>query len=139
MTQFHQENQVVQGIQQNAGGDINNNIFSKAPWTPPLMLPPHAQSFVGREEDLAWLLQQLMGEAGVTLALCGSGGMGKTALAAEALNRLVAQEDWLVRFPGGIFYHSFYTSPSLAVAFEDLARLFEEESEPIRAALLYMP
>lgn len=100
------------------------------------MLPTRAQSFVGREEDLAWLLEQLMNEAGVTLALCGAGGMGKTALAAEALTHLIAQEDWLVRFPDGIFYHSFYAYPSLAVAFEELARVFGEElgSDPRLAA-----
>ena len=136
MTQFDQKGQFIVGIQQNAGGGINN-IFSKAPWTPPVMLPPRAQSFVGRDEDLAWLLQQLKSEVGMTLALCGAGGMGKTALAAEALSRLVAQEDWLVRFPGGIFYHSFYTYPSLAVAFEELARTFQEDpgDDPRRAAV----
>ena len=101
------------------------------------MLPPRAQSFVGRDEDLAWLLQQLRSETGMTLALCGPGGMGKTALAAEALSRLVAQQDWLTRFPGGIFYHSFYTYPSLAVAFEELARTFQEDpgDDPRRAAV----
>jgi tetratricopeptide (TPR) repeat protein len=137
MTQFDQKDQVVSGDQQNAGHDINNNIFPKALWAPPVMLPPRAQSFVGREEDLAWLLQQLKSEAGMTLALCGPGGMGKTALAAEALTRLITQQDWLVRFPGGIFYHSFYTSPSLAVAFEEIARIFEQElrGDPHRAAI----
>jgi AcrR family transcriptional regulator len=99
-------------------------------------VPARAQSFVGREEDLVWLLEPLMNEAGVTLALCGAGGMGKTALAAEALTRLIAQEDWLVRFPDGIFYHYFYAYPSLAVAFEELARVFGEEpgSNPRLAA-----
>jgi hypothetical protein len=107
------------------------------PWTPPVMLPLRAQPFVGREEDLTWLLQQLSNEGGMTMTLCGPGGMGKTVLAAEALSQLVAQEDWLVRFPGGVFYHSFYASPSLVVAFEDLARLFEEEvgADPRRAAV----
>jgi hypothetical protein len=113
------------------------HVHPPKPWTPPLMLPPRAQSFVGRDEDLAWLLRQLRSKAGMTLALCGPGGMGKTALAAEALSRLIVQKNWLVRFPGGIFYHSFYTTPSLAVAFEELARLFEEESgaDPRRAAM----
>lgn len=136
MTQFNQEGQTVWGSQQNAGRDINN-IFPRLSWTPPVMLPPRAQSFVGREDDVAWLLQQLTSEEGMTLALCGPGGVGKTALAAEVLTRLVAQEDWLTRFPGGIFYHSFYTFPSLDVAFEELARLFEEEpgADPRRAAI----
>jgi tetratricopeptide (TPR) repeat protein len=106
-------------------------------WEPPLMLPPRAQLFVGREKDIAWLLQQLMvGEAGIILALCGTGGIGKTALAAEALSRLIVQERGLVCFPDGIFYHSFYTYPSLDVAFEELARVFggEPSGDPYLAA-----
>src|SRR6266700_4180395 len=122
----------------NIAGDQHLHYAARPkPWTPPLMLPPRAQSFVGRDEDLSWLLQQLVGEAHVTLAICGPGGMGKTALVAEAMTRLVAQEDWSVRFPDGIFYHSFYAYPSLAIAFEELARIFEEEpdGDPYRAAL----
>jgi hypothetical protein len=135
MTQFDQTGQIVVGIQQNA--DHITNTFPKVAWTPPLMLPPRAQSFVGREEDLAWLLEQLQDDAGKTLALCGPGGMGKTALAAEVLARLVAQPDWLTRFPGGIFSYSFYTNPSLAVAFEEIARTFGEDPgvDPYRAAV----
>jgi tetratricopeptide (TPR) repeat protein len=136
MTQFDQRDQTIGGLQQNAGRDINN-IFPKPGWMPPLMLPPRAQSFVGREEELAWLLEQLTGDGGKTLALCGPGGMGKTALAAQALASLIAQSDWLARFPGGIFYHSFYPNPSLATAFEELARVLREEpgADSRRAAM----
>src|SRR5260370_2702622 len=50
------------------------------PWTPPLMLPPRAQPFVGREEDIAWLLQRLMAdEAGVDLSLCACRRMCQNA------------------------------------------------------------
>jgi predicted ATPase len=101
--------------------------------------PTHQNNapFIGRTEELRWLLQQLTSEAGITLALCGPGGMGKTALAAEALTLLSEQAGWLERFPGGIFYHSFYSSPSLDVAFEELARTYGEESgaDPRRAAM----
>ncbi len=138
--------QVTNSAISNTGNANTYNIYGDQhlhqalgkPWVPPLMLPPRAQSFVGREEEIDWLLQQLRKEEmGIVLGLCGAGGMGKTALAAEALARLVAQEEWLVDFPDGIFYHSFYTSPSLPVAFEELARLFEEEpgADPRRAAV----
>lgn len=134
--QFHQELQQVFGSQQNAGRDIINNV-PKETYTPPIMLPPRAQSFVGREEDLLWLLQKFTSETGMTLAICGPGGMGKTALAAEALSQLITQPDCLIRFPGGIFYHSFYIYPSLVVFFEDLALLGGETygSDPRRAAM----
>ncbi len=137
MTQFDQKGQEVRGRQQNAGRDIINNIFPVVPWKPPVMLPPRAQSFVGREEDIAWLLEQFAGDQGKTLALCGPGGMGKTALAAEAVTRLMAQENWLEHFPGGSYYYSFYGSPSLDIAFEELARRFGEElgADPRRAAM----
>jgi hypothetical protein len=76
VTEFDQKGQIVQRDQYNAGGNIT--IHSpKAAWTPPLMLPPRAQSFVGRDKDLAWLLQQLTGEAGMTLALCGPGAWAR--------------------------------------------------------------
>src|SRR5581483_2976332 len=98
--------------------------------TPPVMLPPQAQAFVGREEEIDWLLLQWADGSGKTLGLCGPGGMGKTALAAQALNRLLTQPTWPARFPGGIFYHSFYAVPSLARAFEDLAHFLGEDASP---------
>ncbi len=107
------------------------------PWKPPVMLPLRAQEFVGRDEDLAWLLEQLQDDEAKILALCGPGGIGKTALAAQALAKFVEQANWLTRFPGGIFYYSFYPNPSLDVAFEELALTCQEDpaSDPRRAAL----
>src|SRR5689334_22095087 len=113
MQPFNQQHQNVWGIQQNAARDIINNIYPPDPWTPPFRLPPVASSFVGREIELTWLQQQLGGDDGKIVGLCGPGGMGKTALAARALKLLSTQEGWRERFPGGIFYHSFYSYPSL--------------------------
>ncbi len=140
-----QNDQVKNSAVSNSGTAINYNIqgdqhvyhpATLKTWTPPLMRPPCAQPFVGRDKDLAWLFQQLTDKAGRMLAICGPGGIGKTALAAEALNRFDRPEEWLVHFPDGIFYHSFYTYPSLAVAFEEIAHVFEEEAgaDPRRAA-----
>jgi tetratricopeptide (TPR) repeat protein len=97
---------------------------------PPVSLPPRAQTFVGREEELAWLLEHLQEETGKILAVCGPGGMGKTALVAEVLARFMERPDWPTRFPGGIFTSSFYANPSLPVAFEELARTLGEEPGP---------
>ena len=52
----------------------------------PARAPKH---FTGREAELAWLMDAL--EPGRTVTLCAAGGMGKTALASEALHRLAAQ------------------------------------------------
>jgi hypothetical protein len=125
MSEFDQKGQVVWGNQQNAGRDIINQ---KAPWKPYFTLLPPVQPFIGRDEDLAWLLRQFEGKSGVTLAVCGPGGIGKTALVSEAIRRLVDQKKEQDCFPHGIFYHSFYANPSLAVAFEELVRVFGEES-----------
>jgi hypothetical protein len=100
---------------------------TSGPALPPVSLPLRAQTFVGREHELSWLLGQLQDDAGKILAVCGPGGMGKTALVAEALACFMAQPDWPTRFPGGIFTSSFYANPSLPVAFEELARTLGEE------------
>ncbi|HEU5378379.1 MAG TPA: tetratricopeptide repeat protein [Ktedonobacteraceae bacterium] len=62
-------------------------------------LLPRPSRLVGRDEELAWLLKRLR-EGGTTAlsALRGIGGIGKTALAAEAIHQTWAEQ----RFPGGI-------------------------------------
>jgi tetratricopeptide (TPR) repeat protein len=68
---------------------------------PPHDLPPGAHAFVGREELLATVTATLRGEGGahMSVALAGMAGVGKSALAAEALHRLEATPD---DFPGGV-------------------------------------
>src|SRR5947209_13922697 len=89
--------QVIHSAFSNTGNATTYNIYGDQhlhqapgkPWVSPLMLPPRAQLFVGREEEIDWLLQQLRNEEmGTLLGLCGAGGMGKTALAADALAHL---------------------------------------------------
>jgi tetratricopeptide (TPR) repeat protein len=60
----------------------------------PRNLPPLVPDFVGREDDLAWLEEQI--SPGVTLlGVQGQGGIGKTSLAVKLAERLAA------RYPDG--------------------------------------
>lgn len=101
----------------------------KDPWAPLMMLPAPVQSFVGREEDLEWLTRQLTtvqpAGTGTTIAICGQSGIGKTALVVEAVTRLSSQETFSKRFPDGIFYYSFNAYLEPAMAYEELARIFD--------------
>ena len=70
----------------------------------PLSRLPRAEHFTGRERELAQLLESLQPDRAVIL--CGPDGIGKTALAAEALWTLAPADDPPDRFPDGIITHS---------------------------------
>jgi flagellar biosynthesis GTPase FlhF len=61
-------------------------IIQPRPFRPPLQRPPRAEHFTGREKELAQLRQDL--QPGRVVTLCGPGGIGKTALATEAIWKL---------------------------------------------------
>ncbi|HEY7022066.1 MAG TPA: DUF4062 domain-containing protein [Ktedonobacterales bacterium] len=64
-------------------------------------MPQHGQ-FIGREQELDDLLLRLRrGDAVGVFAVEGMGGVGKTALAAEAVERLATDER---AFPGGVLW-----------------------------------
>ncbi|WP_187415059.1 AfsR/SARP family transcriptional regulator [Nonomuraea sp. PA05] len=69
---------------------------------PPCMLPPDIADFTGREEQVRQLMARLARDdettAPAVTALCGHGGIGKTALAVHVAHRL------RTRFPGGQLY-----------------------------------
>lgn len=68
---------------------------------PPFKLAPRAPEFVGRTSELANLYQRLRAgqSVGLSALVSGLGGIGKSALAAEALATLAAEPD---AFPGGV-------------------------------------
>jgi tetratricopeptide (TPR) repeat protein len=68
------------------------------------------------------------------MTLCGPGGIGKTALAAEAIWTLAPAGDPPERFPDGIISHTFYNQPQAALALEAIARAYGEEPRPNPAA-----
>ncbi|MDY6875891.1 MAG: tetratricopeptide repeat protein [Chloroflexota bacterium] len=119
----------------------NNDLLQKhyADWLQrfrepanPLQLLPRAQHFTGRQAELARLLADL--RPGRVVTLCGPGGIGKTALAAEAIWTLAPAGDPPEHFPDGIIFHSFYNQPQAALALEVIARACGEEPRPSPAA-----
>lgn len=60
----------------------------------------------------------------------GPGGIGKTAIAAEALWNLASAGKLQERFPDGVIFHSFYDQPEVSVALEAVARAYGEEPHP---------
>ncbi len=98
--------------------------LKKTPPAVPLQRPPRAIHFTGREKELEGLLAQL--QPGRVITLCGPGGVGKTALAAEAIWTLAPGDDPPERFPDGIIFYSFYGRPGVALAFEHIVRSFDE-------------
>lgn len=93
-----------------------------APPIVPCDLQPLDACFLGRDRELAALLEQL--QPGRVAAVCGSGGMGKSALAAQAVHQL--KED---HFPDGIVFYSFYGHPETEQALQYIAEAFQVEAK----------
>jgi hypothetical protein len=137
---FDQRGQRVQGPQTNIV-DSNGPVFSgntiyneAAKLRLPLQKPPRVQHFVGREDELSSLLNDL--QPGRVVTICGPGGMDKSALAAEAVWQLSPGNEPPKRFPDGIVFHTFYHKPQAALALEAIAWAYEEDprQNPLEAA-----
>lgn len=93
----------------------------------PLQRPPRAPHFIDREDELDRLLADL--QPGRVVTLCGPGGIGKTALAAEAVWRPEIE----TRFPDGMIFHNFYNQPQANLALEHIVTSFGAEPKPTPA------
>ncbi|CAK8712833.1 hypothetical protein LDFHOB_01975 [Candidatus Electronema aureum] len=98
------------------------NYYNTPPPVIPRQLPPLDTCFLGRDNDLAALLEQL--QPGKVAAVCGPGGMGKSALAAQAVSKLEP-----TGFPDGIIFHSFYHQPSTDMALQTICNAFQVEAK----------
>lgn len=118
------------------GGDFTGrdrydvHIHPDRPHAPPLQRPPRAErGLFGRTDELRQLLESL--QPGHIVTLVGPGGIGKTALAAEAVNILITnnnQPPYL--FPNGVLFYSFYGRPSIIQAAAEIVRSFNEDPNP---------
>lgn len=95
---------------------------------PPVQYPPRAARFTGRQAELARLLGSL--QPGRVAALYGPGGVGKSALAAEAVWQLAPNAAAPALFPNGIIYLDFYQQPRVDVTLEQITRLFGDFPTP---------
>ncbi|MDM8524897.1 tetratricopeptide repeat protein, partial [Desulfococcaceae bacterium HSG8] len=94
----------------------------------PFQLPRRSEHFTDREAELKQLLSDL--RPGHTVTLCGPGGIGKSALAAEAVWQLCENNEPPEQFPDGIIWHDFYKAPKSAQALEHISLSFGEEPKP---------
>jgi tetratricopeptide (TPR) repeat protein len=113
-----------------SGRDIYIEQYGNQSLSPiiPKQCPALEPCFLHREEELAWLNKQL--QPGAVAAICGPGGMGKSALAAQAVQRLEP-----ARFPDGIVFHSFYHQPSTEQALQAICTAFQVEVRAVRQVL----
>ena len=84
--------------------------------------------FVDREELIEQVCDRLC--PGVTITLCGPGGIGKTALATEIIWRLAPGTSPPSEFPGGVIFYTFYGQPSAVAAMEHIVRSYGAVTQP---------
>jgi len=81
---------------------------SSEPPRTPCEVPPAAERHFGRRAELEWLTKRL--GAGRNAAVIGPAGMGKTALAAEAVRAVVTPATLATSpFPDGVVFLDLYT------------------------------
>ncbi|MBN1482773.1 tetratricopeptide repeat protein [candidate division KSB1 bacterium] len=107
-------------------GDLN--IYQRSPTGKPLQRPSRAVHFTNRKDELKKLLSDL--QPGKVVTLCGPGGIGKSALAAEAVWTLAPGDDPPELFGDGIIFHNFYNQPQVDLALENIVRAFGDEAKP---------
>ncbi|MCB0166058.1 MAG: tetratricopeptide repeat protein [Anaerolineae bacterium] len=111
-----------------SGDKVITNIYETPKHRIPLQRPPRAEYFTNRRQELGQLLADL--QPGRVVTLCGPGGIGKSALAAEAIWTMAPEDDPPDLFPDGILFYSFDNQSQTELALESIVRAFGEEPKP---------
>jgi len=104
------------------------NGSAPVPPPPPFQPVPAANKYFGRADLVAELTARLQKDQRVEV--WGGPGMGKTALAAEAVSRLVGTTPESLagsRFPHGLVFLNLYQHKTLEVAWGALAQAFDDD------------
>ena len=94
----------------------------------PVQRPSRPAHFVGREQEIQQILKTL--QPGNVNVICGAGGIGKSAVAAETIWQATAANLPPSQFSGGVIYYNFYNQPEARQALEHIARSYEIEPVP---------
>lgn len=95
----------------------------------PLQLPPRPENFTGRATELAWVMEHL--QPATLFSVTAAGGMGKSALVAEAVWQLHDKGELLQRFPDGIVFYSFYGKPRIENGLAHIIKSFDGDQRGI--------
>ncbi|MCP4368875.1 MAG: ATP-binding protein [Deltaproteobacteria bacterium] len=125
MMDFSQEEPSL-GTQNIADTIYNINYISSS--CKPFQRPPRTQHFFGREKEIDEITSNL--KSGHPVTICGTAGIGKTALAAEVIWKIAPDDEPPTLFPDGIIFHSFYNQPSVNSAMESIALAFGKDPNP---------
>jgi predicted ATPase/DNA-binding SARP family transcriptional activator len=123
-----------------AGGEIEPALA--APSAIPNNLLPPPTPFVGRQEELAAIVQRLVDPACRLLTLAGPGGIGKTRLAIQAAQEMVASPPDPIRFSRGVFFVPLALVDSVDALIPAIAEAigfpFHRPSDPEQQLLDYL-
>ncbi|HIP71831.1 MAG TPA: hypothetical protein EYH05_10610 [Anaerolineae bacterium] len=103
-------------VQHAIAGSITENT--------PYQLPSRmlTENFVNREDELKQITSHL--QPGKTIIVTGSGGIGKSALAAEALWQIHEDFELRKRFPDGVVIYDWSLQPNVSIASSIIAHAF---------------
>ena len=123
------EPSAVRSYQNNSGASIgtqNNSYPAPAPALP-WNIPAGPDKLFGRDDAVVEVAALI--ESHRVTVMTGSGGLGKTALAAAAIARVAGKSDAPRRFTGGILLHDFYSAPSHAAAIQSILIQTREDTD----------